>query len=300
MKKKAGRPIFPRKKSDPVGTDDLERKAIRAFRVRIRKIGQQYIKALKELKGEPWPQPLTNRDYHYRIDPTSFKTMLDRIGDYVDRLLLEGGFDNLWFLKGYVEPADSRGLSQERANIAAQSATYRASVPEVGILLTTEPYKLRLAMLAARQFELMKGLTGTMKAELGRVLSDGLARGQNPRTVAKQIRERIGVSESRAERIARTEIPTALRKARMAESARASREYGLSFKQMHMSALSPTTRPSHAARHGRLYTIEEQQEWWEQGSNSINCKCSTITVLVDSKGEPVLPDVQEAALAMKS
>lgn len=55
---------------------------------------------------------------------------------------------------------------------------------------------------------------------------------------------------------------------------------------MHMSALSPSTRDSHAKRHGELFTADEIREWMSQDGNSIGCKCSFTAVLVDEFGNP--------------
>ena len=41
----------------------------------------------------------------------------------------------------------------------------------------------------------------------------------------------------------------------------------------HKSALLPTTRPHHAARHNKVYTVAEQRAWWTSGSNRYNCYC---------------------------
>lgn len=41
----------------------------------------------------------------------------------------------------------------------------------------------------------------------------------------------------------------------------------------HKSALLPTTRPHHAARHNNVYTVTQQRNWWASGSNRYNCYC---------------------------
>lgn len=40
------------------------------------------------------------------------------------------------------------------------------------------------------------------------------------------------------------------------------RTHGLQVKYMHLSALSPTTRKSHAERHGQLFTAQEAKDFW--------------------------------------
>ena len=62
---------------------------------------------------------------------------------------------------------------------------------------------------------------------------------------------------------------------------------------MHMSALSPSTRATHAARHARLYTSDEVRDWYSRDGNSINCKCGQVEVLVDDEGNPVVPAIVE-------
>jgi hypothetical protein len=39
-------------------------------------------------------------------------------------------------------------------------------------------------------------------------------------------------------------------------------------------------------RHAHLYTNEEVRDWYSKDGNSINCKCSQQSVLVDADGKP--------------
>jgi hypothetical protein len=67
---------------------------------------------------------------------------------------------------------------------------------------------------------------------------------------------------------------------------------------MQMSALSPSTRDSHAARSGELFTADEVREWLAKDDNSVGCKCSFVLVLVDDAGNPRSPAlVQKLILA---
>ena len=122
-----------------------------------------------------------------------------------------------------------------------------------------------------------------------------MAAGQNPRKIAKDIEQRVGVSTSRANRIAQTEIVGAMRTARRAEAQQAQTELGIMSKMMHLSALKPTTRPSHRARHAHLYTIQEVADWYEIVPNMIACFCSQVEILVDEKGNPLSPGIIERA-----
>lgn len=64
----------------------------------------------------------------------------------------------------------------------------------------------KLELLGTRAFEGMKGVTAEMSKNISRVLVDGLARGQNPRQIAKDLVKQVGIGKNRALRIARTEI----------------------------------------------------------------------------------------------
>ena len=73
--------------------------------------------------------------------------------------------------------------------------------------------------------------------------------------------------------------------------------FGSPFKLMHMSALSPTTRKTHADRHGNLYSPAEVREWWARESNAVDCKCSVVVVLVDELGKPLVERIVSRAKA---
>lgn len=284
-------PILPRNKKDPTGIDRLERGAMREFKRRIRTILKGYI----DILGRVPVEPAVNRKYEFRLDPELLSLLLSEGDGLISRTLLEGGERGLWFYELYVSVAYTRGTAQEFANLSNQSVSYKGAKGDLASLLRSQPYRRRLALLRAREFEEMKGLAGTVKANMARVLTDGLGRGLNPRDIAKNLTAQAGIDERRANRIARTEISTALRRARWDESEDAQERYGLQGKEMHLSALSPTTRVSHAQRHGNLYTTEEVRDWYAEGANSINCKCNQVFVLTDDSGKPLVPGIQERA-----
>lgn len=291
LTRKAKPPILPSRPADPTGVDALERKAMKAFARRFRLVGKAYIEALNRIPA----QPVANKSYTYQLDPLILHSIMNQTSSSVDAILLQGGESNLWFFESYVDVAYRRGTAQSYSNLARQSSAYRGAHGTLRSLLTQEPYRRRIALLAAREFEEMKGLSNQVKADMIRVLTDGLGRGLNPRDIAQRLTKQTRLSLGRANRIARTEITTALRRARMDETQDANERYGLVTKEMHYSALSPTTRISHAERHGNLYTIDQQREWWSQDANSINCKCTSISILVDPEGKPLFPDIVKRA-----
>lgn len=295
-------PLLPSSSADPTGQDRRERAAINDFARRMSVIQRGMLRILDKQEYtvvtiNSAQMQANETVYRFQLDETILANINAEIALLIDSILLEGGLDQLWFLAAYVEPAYRQGTAQSWTNLSVQSEAYAATKPTLESILLSPPYRTRIGLLKAREFELMRGFSESMKSDLGSTLARGMSTGQNPRVIARDIKERIGVSQSRAERIARTEITTALRTARLDEAQQAQQDLGVQTKMMHISALSPTTRPDHRARHAHLYTPQEQREWWSVSPRSINCRCSTIEVLVDDDGKPLTPSIVERAKA---
>lgn len=284
--------ILPRRPADPTGVDSIEKSAVNDARSRLRKISKVYIDGLKTI-----PSSLAvNAKYAFLLDPATLEMILSGAGATVEELLLEGGKgDGLWIQQKYVAVAYAKGTQQEWANLAAQSPVYKAGYQRFADLVQLPAFRARVGILAARQYEEMEGLAGDTRKTMSRILVDGLTRGRNPRDIAKDIERSTDILISRARRIARTEVTSALRRARWDEHDSAVENLKLKFKLMHYSALSPTTRLKHAERHAHLFTSEEVRDWYSEDANSINCKCTQISVLVDDQGNPVAPRIIERA-----
>jgi len=283
--------ILPSNKQDPTGIDQLERKAMKDFARRLKKVGKIYKDAL-----ERFPASLAiNARYEYQLDPVLLSMVLNDASILTDAVLVEGDQNNNWFSENYVEVAVVRGTAQTFANLSQQSATYLADRQSLQSLLMSEPYQRRMTLVYTRVFEEMKGLSAEVKRNMARVLTEGIGRGLHPSVVAKNLTAQVGIETRRAKTIARTELTTALRRARWDEADEATRDLGLNIRLLHYSALSPTTRQSHAIRHAHLYTTEDVRRWYAIGANAINCKCSQVEVLVDAKGNPLNSKIIEMA-----
>lgn len=294
-------PTLPANKQDPTGVDRLERGAMREFGRRIRKIARGYVKLLDRIPAEPVVNKTATdtkaRRYSFRLDQYLLSSILEEGASLVDSLLADPR--DPWFFEAYVAVSYRRGTAQAFANLAQQSPAYLAGQMSVADIMRSDPYRRRMALVQAREFEEMKGLAGTVKSNMARALTDGIGRGLNPRNIARNLTDQAGIEARRANRIARSEVPMALRRARWDESDEGADRYGLRGKQMHLSALSPTTRATHAARHGNLYTTDQVRDWYSRDGNSINCKCSQTFVLVDENGKPLVPAIQQRALDTK-
>lgn len=287
--------ILPGKPSDPTGVDSIERKAMRDFNRRMREASKAYVAALERIPSGP----AVNRRYEFRLDQVLLNALLAQLDLEIDAILLEGGANGIWLFEQYVSVAAARGVTQEFSNLAQQSPAYKSGRESAMAILRSEPHQRRMALVRARVFEEMKGLSGQVKASMARILTEGIGRGQNPRDIASQLKKQSAVESRRAHRIARTEITTALRRARWDEADDAEAIYGVKTKELHLSALSPTTRQTHAARHGKLFTREQVRDWWSRDGNSVNCKCTTTSVMVDDDGKPLVPSIIDRAKARK-
>lgn len=287
--KKAKMPILPSSLKDPTGVDSLERAAMREFKKKITEIGKSYKSIIQQI-----PSSLAvNARYVFNLDVFLFNSLLDSANALTDRIIMDGGA-NIWLYQRYVSIAYQRGTAQENANLSRQSESYaRQSLSD---LLMSDPYRFRMALVRARVFEQMQGLSADIKKDMALVLTDGIGRGQSPRIIARRLSDQVGIETRRAYRIARTEITTALRRARWDETDEASSRYGFKTKMLHLSALSPTTRRNHALRHGMLFTADQVRDWYSKDANAINCKCSQIAILVNDKGEPLDNGIIEIAV----
>lgn len=298
MQTRTNRPaIIPRSITNPSGQAVQVRKALADFKRRLAEVRKQvYNLYFPKLKSSA----VVNKKYEFLLDSFTLSQLSNELDFILENLLLEGGEHFLWFNRLYIDPAYRSGLTQEITNLAQQSVIYQAAQKTAASLLMTEQYQRRIGYLRARVFEDMQGFSAEVSKSVALRLSQGLIQGVAPASLAQDIANAVGSQLFRGERIARTEILNALRQARLDESEITQREMNLKTMQMHISALSPTTRESHAMRHGNLYTIAEQREWWAESPNAINCKCSTTSVLVDANGQPFIDTPIKRARAVKS
>lgn len=290
--------MLPNNRSDPTGQNTREAQAAAALRTRVTRCVKVYREVLERIEFVPITNAVTT--YEFRTLPGVLTAWLAAAEQQVDSIMLEGGVTNIWFAAQYVEAAYRSGAARNRSNLAAQSVVYKAARPDLRTLLLSEPYQRRLALLYAREFEEMKGLGAEIKKGMAQILTAGMANGQGPMEIARQMTEQLNIERRRANRIARTEINNAHTNARMDQAEDARINLGLDSREMHISALSPTTRQTHRDRHGTLHLVQTQRDWWSRDGNRINCKCSTVTVLVDKRGQPLSPRLVEAARAQKT
>lgn len=275
----ARNPTIPRSKTNPVGqTKRIARVKSAAF-ADIAKAQKLAIETL-----ESWPVEVrnaftTNAFYEFQIDTFQLERLIDAI---TDTLKQGGGPEEA---RRAAEAAYREGVAKTTANLAGLTDLITQSVTE----RLADQQTLRRAVLAgSRAFEQMQGFADQTATDLARVLFEAVQSGENPRQTAKTIRERFSVSKARAERIARTETTMALRRGRWDEAREQEQKLGMEVRLLHNSALIfGRTRISHARRHGKIVTVEEEAAWYAQDGNAINCLCSQTEIVVGPDGEPL-------------
>ncbi|MDK1334237.1 phage minor head protein [Cronobacter turicensis] len=218
----------------------------------------------------------------YDMSPQQLSDLLLRVETILDDYLLEGGSNNLWALQ-YVSDEYQRGTLQAFTNLSAQSAVYEQSTT-LQQLLSSPAYQNQVAAAYISTYSEWRGITDAARADLANIVSDAIGRGVNPRETASLISKRLDVSMSKAKNIAQTEQVGALREAQWNETDWASERLGLNTGLLHLSALKPTTRTTHAFWHGKVRTVQEVRDWYAVDGNKYHCYCSQIPVLLNEDG----------------
>lgn len=283
-------------KDNPVGQVRRFRSAAGRVKRRMREVRAWLVAEIDrievdviEVNADTGRHHVNRRDYQYRISVPDLRRIISelqrRIGEVPDRDVIDA-----------VVAAYQEGTGIAVESLRGLSDAYDRELVSV---LRSAPWLRRVALVESRVFDSMEGFKGDAGRELARVLSQGVELGQNPMELKKVIRQRFRVSDTRAERIARTEVTSAYRRGRLDEAEDARERLGIRTMMLHMSALAETTRPDHAARHGNLYTPQEARDWWAEDANQINCRCSVSEILVDDDGNPTTPALVDRVRSMK-
>ncbi|EPD8043305.1 phage minor head protein [Cronobacter sakazakii] len=218
----------------------------------------------------------------YDMSPQQLSDLLVRIETILDDYLLEGGSNNLWALQ-YVSDEYQRGTLQAFTNLSAQSAIYEQSTT-LQQLLSSPAYQNQVAAAYISTYSEWRGITDAARADLSNIVANAIGRGVNPRETASLISKRLDISMGRAKTIAQTEQVGALREAQWNETEWSAERLGLKTGLLHLSALKPTTRQTHAFWHGKVRTVAEVREWYSINGNRYHCYCSQIPVLLNEDG----------------
>ncbi|EMJ5237781.1 TPA: phage minor head protein [Klebsiella pneumoniae] len=299
---KVGLPIVPRSKVDPT-------RSAKQVTAMYRDIEERYLGIKRALKTL-FDQRLTGRErevnshnwhflchdhgedvrlyqvnagkFIYDMSAQELAEPLEAVQGILDDYLLDGGEQNLWVMD-YVVAEAQRGTLEAFNNLSQQSQVY-ASQTTLQQLLSSPGYLSQIASARLTTFSDWKVISDTARGDLTNIITDAVARGVNPRETASVISKRLDVSMSKAKNIAQTEQVGALREAQWNETDWASERLGLNTGLLHLSALKPTTRTTHAFWHGKVRTVQEVRDWYAVDGNKYHCYCSQIPVLLNDDG----------------
>ncbi|MDV5632659.1 phage minor head protein [Enterobacter cloacae] len=218
----------------------------------------------------------------YDMSAQELAGLLEAVQGILDDYLLDGGEQNLWAMD-YVVAEAQRGTLEAFNNLSQQSQVY-ASQTTLQQLLSSPGYLNQISAARLTTFSDWKVISDTARGDLTNIITDAVARGVNPRETASVISKRLDVSMSKAKNIAQTEQVGALREAQWNETDWASERLGLNTGLLHLSALKPTTRTTHAFWHGKVRTVQEVRDWYAVDGNKYHCYCSQIPVLLNDDG----------------
>lgn len=278
--------------ADPTKLGGVRHQAMVAFRKRLAEAQRRIVEFVESLNPpkQTIPEgPAINRViYTYDLDSTRLESLQDFIKQTLDELFITGRqrtFLTQYVTQGYMKGASDTASRLLRLAAQAGESPFILSQLEMDNIVSSPAFQRRVGLVLTRTFNSMEKFSGDLSVDLGRVLADGMTRGISPRSIADTIRDRFGASQARAITIARTEVNNALRSAKTEEAKAARDDLDLDVRVLHMSALLPErTRRTHAARHGQIYTIEEEESFYAVDGNSINCYCSQSEIIVKSDG----------------
>ena len=231
---------------------------------------------------EPSPYQVNVGKFIYDMTSAELADLLRVVQSILDDELLDGGSQNLWAMD-YVIAEYDRGTLNAFTNLSVQSQVY-ASQTTLQQLLSSPGHLNQVAAARLTTFSDWKVISDTARGDLTNIITDAVARGVNPRETASVISKRLDVSMSKAKAIAQTEQVGALREAQWNETDWASERLGLNTGLLHLSALKPTTRTTHAFWHGKVRTVQEVRDWYAVDGNKYHCYCSQIPVLLNDDG----------------
>lgn len=233
--------------------------------------------------AEPSLYQVNAGKFIYDMTAAELADLLQVVQSILDDELLEGDSQNLWAMD-YVIAEYDRGTLNAFTNLSVQSQVY-ASQTTLQQLLSSPGYLNQIAAARLTTFNDWKVISDTARGDLTNIITDAVARGVNPRETASVISKRLDVSMSRAKAIAQTEQVGALRQAQWNETDLAADRLGLNTGLLWLSALKPTTREWHRARHGKVFTTEEVRDFYAENGNRYNCYCAQVPALLDDNGK---------------
>lgn len=289
--------------ADPTGQRYNRARTVRLTDARLERARRAIVTLFRDIPYQRKTVPKVRNQqeqpvYTYDLTPEQLEILNNKIRQILDAELIETEGNTVpikWWYKQEIEQPVRQGTleqineyNQLIALALALGITGLGGMPPQRIapevILLSPSYLEELRNVYIENFQSIKSLSDNTAAQVIREINNGIKSGNTPANIVKNINTRFDVSESNAKRIVNTEVNKAYNDARMRAAKAAAESTGLDSFVRHISALLPTTRKHHAARHSLIYTVDQQAAWWDEGANRINCYCSVETVLRDPDG----------------
>ena len=280
--------------ANPTRTRTIENKWLRDINRRWKKFTTDSMAQLVNINKSNLE---VNQETPFTLDASQIRVYMAFYQDMIDSLLL-GTTDAPNWQAEYQLQSYMRGVERARGSLISQGAdliptaaeTFAAqglapftAIPTLGAMPTLAPiHSDSLEFLFSRSYDSLKKWTDAMTIETREILVSAGREGKGIREVTKDITDRISVSKSRAERIARTEINQAYSVAQINEVNRASEELDEDIKTRWITAVDGHVRHSHANVHGVVMDTERASKI--KSTDGINCRCALTPVLPDAPG----------------
>lgn len=159
----------------------------------------------------------TNARYSFQTTAEQVRSFSREIAGQIERLILGAPEDEerAWWTK-FITQGFKQGAGRVFDDVKKRASSYLKQSMDFFNGTREEFFRQSFArpetvekiqLLAGRNFTELKGVTDQMANVMSRTLTEGLSQGENPRVLAKKLRDQISdISERRAETIARTEI----------------------------------------------------------------------------------------------
>ena len=278
---------------NPTRTRTIEKAWQREINRRWRAYKKLTIEALESANNQAIQ---TNAIKPFELDASQIRTYMTFIDNQIGRLLLETIQAPNWQAK-YQLQSYQRSLEVTRAQLISQGASIIRTQEEIaaglalqpltavpslaaGVTVTQPIHQDALQFLFTRSYDSLKGWTDKLSIETRQILVDGLEQGKGIRELTKNITDRIDVSKSRAELIARTETIQAYQRGATTEARRLEEEIGEDILMRWVSAEDSRVRLLHASYHGTLVTPEQNFE--RIGRSPWNCRCAQVATIAEA------------------
>jgi len=278
-----------RKEQNPTGQAGRIRKAKADMKRRILSIEPQVRQMIESF---PVRKVTINQvGYEYDIPPEQLESMFEELQILFYQALGLNIIQN-WFFLEYIYPAYQEATLQSFTRMVTMAEGL--GVVEEGQFqpeqfTVRQDYQKDQRSEATESFSNMKTYATEAASDITRAIITGAAAGASVASLLAAVRKRFTLIVGyKAERFASTEVERVYNDGRFFVQQFARDNLGLDLRVIHISALllpiGERTRRSHAARHGNIYTPKQQQDWWNEGANRINCHCTTLEIIY-VKGE---------------